>query len=97
MKRFALLTLGLLFAALSWAQVKVVYHLSEGVPQASRAIGNIRNHLNADPMPKLWWSRMVWALTFYWTVPPIKWTNPLPEALASWLDAALSSGFATTP
>ena len=53
MKRFALLTLGLLFAALSWAQVKVVYHLSEGVPQASRAIGNIRNHLNADPSAKI--------------------------------------------
>lgn len=53
MKRFALLTLGLLFAALSWAQVKVVYHLSEGVPQASRAVGNIRNHLNADPSAKI--------------------------------------------
>lgn len=29
--------------------IKVVYHLNEGVQQASRAIGNIRNHLNADP------------------------------------------------
>lgn len=28
--------------------IKVVYHLNEGVQQASRAIGNIRNHLNAD-------------------------------------------------
>ncbi|MCK9258747.1 MAG: DsrE family protein [Azoarcus sp.] len=27
----------------------VVYHVNEGVQQASRAIGNIRNHLNADP------------------------------------------------
>jgi intracellular sulfur oxidation DsrE/DsrF family protein len=35
------------------AQVKVVYHLSEGIPQASRAIGNIRNHLNADPTAKI--------------------------------------------
>jgi len=31
----------------------VVYHLSEGVPQASRAIGNIRNHLAADPTAKI--------------------------------------------
>jgi hypothetical protein len=31
----------------------VVYHLSEGIPQASRAMGNIRNHLNADPKVKI--------------------------------------------
>ena len=53
MKRWILLGLGLLLATLSWAQVKVVYHLSEGIPQASRAIGNIRNHLNADPSVKI--------------------------------------------
>jgi intracellular sulfur oxidation DsrE/DsrF family protein len=35
------------------APIKVVYHLSEGIPQASRAIGNIRNHLNADPTAKI--------------------------------------------
>jgi intracellular sulfur oxidation DsrE/DsrF family protein len=29
--------------------VKVVYHLSEGTQQASRALGNIRNHLKAEP------------------------------------------------
>lgn len=29
--------------------VKVVYHLSEGIDQASRAMGNIRNHLRAEP------------------------------------------------
>lgn len=33
--------------------VKVVYHLSEGVAQASRAIGNVRNHLSADPAAKI--------------------------------------------
>ncbi len=33
--------------------IKVVYHMSEGVAQASRAIGNIRNHLNADPKTKI--------------------------------------------
>ncbi len=40
-------------SALSWAQIKVVYHINEGIPQASRAIGNIRNHLAADPEAKI--------------------------------------------
>ncbi len=35
------------------APIKVVYHLSEGIPQASRAIGNIRNHLAADPKARI--------------------------------------------
>ena len=33
--------------------IKVVYHMSEGIPQASRAIQNIRNHLAADPQAKI--------------------------------------------
>jgi uncharacterized protein len=33
--------------------VKVVYHLSEGLDQASRALRNIRNHLSADPSAKI--------------------------------------------
>ncbi|MBS7351150.1 MAG: DsrE family protein [Comamonas sp.] len=47
--------LGLSLAMLgAWAQdIKVVYHLSEGIPQASRAISNIRNHLAADPDVKI--------------------------------------------
>ena len=53
MKRFLFLISGLLACTLSMAQIKVVYHLSEGIPQASRAIGNIRNHLNADPIAKI--------------------------------------------
>ena len=53
MKRSLLLITGLLACALSWAEIKVVYHLSEGIPQASRAIGNIRNHLAADPTAKI--------------------------------------------
>lgn len=53
MKRFMLLFAGLLTASLAWGQVKVVYHLSEGTPQAARAIGNIRNHLNADSTVKI--------------------------------------------
>jgi intracellular sulfur oxidation DsrE/DsrF family protein len=53
MKRFIFLLAGLLAATLSWGQVKVVYHLSEGIPQASRAMNNIRNHLDADPTAKI--------------------------------------------
>lgn len=53
MKRFLFLIASLLACTLSMAQIKVVYHLSEGIPQASRAIGNIRNHLNADPSVKI--------------------------------------------
>jgi len=53
MKRFLLLMAGLLACTLTLAQIKVVYHLSEGIPQASRAIGNIRNHLTADPTVKI--------------------------------------------
>ena len=53
MKKFLILLTGLLLAGAALAQVKVVYHLSEGVPQATRAIGNIRNHLAADPTAKI--------------------------------------------
>lgn len=53
MKRSLFLLTGLLACTLSWAEIKVVYHLSEGIPQASRAIGNIRNHLAADPTTKI--------------------------------------------
>lgn len=51
----ALMCTGLMLAATAHAAepIKVVYHLSEGIPQASRAIGNIRNHLNADPTAKI--------------------------------------------
>lgn len=53
MKRSMLLITGLLACTLSWAEIKVVYHLTEGVAQASRAIGNIRNHMAADPTVKI--------------------------------------------
>lgn len=33
--------------------IKVVYHLSEGIDQASRAINNMRNHLDAAPDTKI--------------------------------------------
>ena len=53
MKKFFALLLGLFVAGMAFAQIKVVYHLSEGIPQASRAIGNIRNHLAADPTARI--------------------------------------------
>lgn len=53
MKKWMALLLGLLISGAVLAQIKVVYHLSEGIPQASRAIGNIRNHLAADPAAKI--------------------------------------------
>lgn len=53
MKKTLLLMTGLLACTLTLADIKVVYHLSDGVAQASRAMGNIRNHLNADPTAKI--------------------------------------------
>jgi intracellular sulfur oxidation DsrE/DsrF family protein len=34
-------------------QIKVVYHLADGIDQASRAMANIRNHLRGDPDTKI--------------------------------------------
>jgi hypothetical protein len=33
--------------------VKAVYHLTNGLDEAQRAIGNVRNHLNADPTARI--------------------------------------------
>lgn len=49
----ALLSLPLWSVAADSDPVKVVYHMSEGIPQASRAMANIRNHLAADPTVKI--------------------------------------------
>ena len=40
-----------LFASVAWSQepVRVVYHFSEGLEQASRGLQYIRNHLEVDP------------------------------------------------
>jgi intracellular sulfur oxidation DsrE/DsrF family protein len=35
------------------APVKVVYHLTMGLDEAQRAMGNVRNHLAADPKAKI--------------------------------------------
>lgn len=39
--------------ALAQDGVKVVYHVNEGMQQAARAIGNIRNHLAAEPRTRI--------------------------------------------
>jgi intracellular sulfur oxidation DsrE/DsrF family protein len=47
------LTTGLSLQAFAADQVKVVYHLVDGIEQASRAMSNIRNHLRAEPDTKI--------------------------------------------
>jgi intracellular sulfur oxidation DsrE/DsrF family protein len=53
MKKLLVVVLGLFAACSAWAQVKVVYHISEGIAQAARGLPNIRNHLVADPGVKI--------------------------------------------
>lgn len=53
MKRWCWLLLICMMALQARAEVRVVYHLNEGVAQASRALTNIRNHLEADPDVKI--------------------------------------------
>jgi hypothetical protein len=48
-----LLQFGLAMQAFADEQVKVVYHLVDGIDQASRAMANIRNHLRAEPNTKI--------------------------------------------
>jgi len=55
-KWFAAAVLFLAVGAASAAdadRVKVVYHVNEGLAQASNALRNIRNHLAADPDAKI--------------------------------------------
>jgi intracellular sulfur oxidation DsrE/DsrF family protein len=53
LRRWALLLLLAAGAALADEPVKVVYHFSEGLEQASRGLANIRNHLVADPTVRI--------------------------------------------
>jgi len=48
-----LLGFGAISAHAADASVKVVYHLMEGQAQSTRAMNNIRNHLDADPTAKI--------------------------------------------
>jgi hypothetical protein len=40
-------------AAKAEPQIKTVYHFTNGLEEASRGLGNIRNHLAADPKAKI--------------------------------------------
>ena len=42
-----------LAAGLSWAQDKVVYHITDSETQALGALRNLRNHLDTDPTAKI--------------------------------------------
>lgn len=39
--------------AASAQDIKVVYHVNTGIESAAAAMGNVRNHLNADPNAKI--------------------------------------------
>jgi intracellular sulfur oxidation DsrE/DsrF family protein len=49
------LALNAAFATHAFAaeQIKVVYHIVDGIEQATRAMANIRNHLRAEPDTKI--------------------------------------------
>ncbi|KIF83011.1 DsrE family protein [Noviherbaspirillum autotrophicum] len=49
----SLLAAGAAVRASADEPVKVVYHLVDGIDQASRAMANIRNHLRAEPDTKI--------------------------------------------
>ncbi|MFA6311497.1 MAG: DsrE family protein [Sterolibacterium sp.] len=46
-------TLSLLDTAAAAEPIKVIYHLNEGLEQASNGLRNIRNHLSVDPSAKI--------------------------------------------
>ena len=54
MTRYLAALLLTLSMGLAHAQpLKVVYHITTGIETASAALGNVRNHLNADPDVKI--------------------------------------------
>ncbi|MBK4736403.1 DsrE family protein [Noviherbaspirillum pedocola] len=50
---FLLLALSFLGAAHAEDRIKVVYHMADGIDQASRGLASIRNHLRAAPESKI--------------------------------------------
>ena len=47
------MTLGSIGPTTAAEQVRVVYHLADGIDQAARAMANVRNHLRGDPDAKI--------------------------------------------
>jgi uncharacterized protein len=50
---FATLCLALSVNSVQAQDIKVVYHVNTGVDTASAILGNVRNHLSADPTAKI--------------------------------------------
>jgi len=50
---FATLILALSFGSVQAQDIKVAYHVNSGVETAAGILGNVRNHLNADPSAKI--------------------------------------------
>lgn len=50
---FAALMLTLSFGLVQAQDIKVAYHVNTGVETAAAILGNVRNHLNADPSAKI--------------------------------------------
>jgi intracellular sulfur oxidation DsrE/DsrF family protein len=85
--------LSLLLAAPFQAQaaqdpIKTAYHLSEGIPQAARALNNIRNHLEADPKVKI--VVVAYAAGIDFLLPGA--TNPNGQLFASSIAALANQG-----
>jgi intracellular sulfur oxidation DsrE/DsrF family protein len=53
LRRLALLFFFATGIAVADQPIKVVYHFSEGLEQASRGLANVRNHLVADPSVRI--------------------------------------------
>jgi intracellular sulfur oxidation DsrE/DsrF family protein len=49
----SVLLLALSFGSAQAQDVKVAYHVNTGVDTAAAILGNVRNHLNADPATKI--------------------------------------------
>ena len=47
------LSLALSFGSVQAKDIKVAYHVNSGVESAALILGNVRNHLNADPKAKI--------------------------------------------
>jgi intracellular sulfur oxidation DsrE/DsrF family protein len=52
-RTFAALLLALSFGSVQGQDIKVAYHANSGVETAAAILGNVRNHLNADPSAKI--------------------------------------------
>ncbi len=50
---FTALLLALSFGSVQAQDIKVVYHVNTGIESAAAALGNVRNHLTADPTAKI--------------------------------------------